>query len=89
MIRNDWLTASLLGATLILEAYPGSHNGFTRRVDLTREFPGAYKGEKNWLTHPPNVDFDYSLGLLAVGPEENLDQRNHLDLSEFLFEGIA
>lgn len=87
MIRNDWLKASLSGATLVLDAYPGSHNSFTRRVDLPRQFPGAYKGQKNWLVDPPKVDFDYSLGLLAIGPEENLDHRNHLDLSEFLFEG--
>lgn len=87
MIRNDWLKASLSGATLILEAYPGSHNSFTRQVDLRREFPGTYKGQKNCLTNPPNVDFDYSLGLLAIGPEEDLDKRNHLELSEFLLEG--
>lgn len=86
MIRNDWLTAKLVGSILTLTAYPRSHNSFTRDIDLRRLYPGAYRGnEASWNVHPPLIDFDDTTGLLAIGPEKTLDAREHIDPSEYLF----
>lgn len=66
MIENDWINANLKGSVITLTAYPGSHNSFTRPINLRRIFPGAYP---EWDKKPPTVDFDKEHGLLRVGIE--------------------
>ena len=86
MLRNDWLKARLQGSIVTLTAYPRSHNSFTRNIDLRQLYPGAYRGTPNsWDARPPNIDFDETTGLLAVGPESSLDQREHIQPSKYLF----
>jgi len=86
MIQNDWIRVQLHGSELILTAYPNSHNSYERRLDLRKMYPGAYKGPKNWDDKPPLVDFDREHGMLAVGSQEALDERMHIELSAYLFE---
>jgi hypothetical protein len=85
MISNDWIKAELHGSTIILTAYPDSHNRYKRTIDLKALFPGAYKGV--WDINPPKIDFDRTNGLLAVGFERDLDERNHILISDYLFKG--
>jgi len=85
MIKNGWLTAALQGTVVRLAVYPGSHNQYTRDIDLRAEFPGAYKGQRSWDLSPPNVDLDQEHAALAVGPETGLDDREHLDLTKWVF----
>jgi hypothetical protein len=85
MLKHDWLTATLKGSIVTLTAYPGTHNAYSRTIDLRRHFRGAYRGPKSWDETPPSVDFDLTNGLLAVGWEENLDEREHIEVSEHLF----
>jgi hypothetical protein len=87
MIQNDWIKADLKGSVVTVTAYPGSHNSFTRTLDLRRRFPGAYKYAPTWDERPPKIDFDKEHGLLRIGTENNLDHRDHIDLGEFLFVG--
>jgi hypothetical protein len=85
MIENDWLTADLKGSVIVLTAYPKSHNKYERKIDLKKLYPGAYGGQKSWDETPPLVEFDRGLGLLTVGTQPKLDDRNHIDVSEYLF----
>lgn len=86
MIQQGWLRAELSGRVVVLTAYPGGHNRFTRRIDLGSYYPGAYPG---WDTVLPKLDLKSSPGLLAVGPEDNPDDRNHVRLIDELWEGSA
>lgn len=85
MIKNGWLTVTLNGSVARLTVYPGSHYQFTRDIDLRDEFPGAYKGQRSWELNPPNVDLDSEHAALAVGTETNLDDREHIDLTKWVF----
>jgi hypothetical protein len=85
LTRLGRLTATLQGSVIELTAYPGSPHQFMRQLDLRREFPGAYGSHRSWDEYPPRVDWDYSNGLLAVGSEMNIDDRNHFEL-DFVFE---
>lgn len=80
MIRQGWITATLKGSTITVVAYPGSHNKFNRKVDLTKLFPGV----NDWSEAV--VDFDQTLGMLRIGSDPDLDQRDHIALEDFLFE---
>jgi hypothetical protein len=82
MVKNGWIKAEVKGSIITLTAYPGAHNAFTRTIDLRRIFPGAYP---HWDKNPPKLDLESSPGLLAVGPEDDPDDRDHLELREFLF----
>jgi hypothetical protein len=82
MVENGWIKATLKGSIITVTAYPGTHNSFTRTIDLRPTFPGAYP---HWDTNPPIVDFDRENGMLRVGRQANPDYRNHLDMGEFLF----
>lgn len=84
MAENGWLKASVEGHLLKIEAYP-SHHGYTREVDLRRQFPGAFRGQNTWLDSPPLVDIDRTNGLIAIGHDKALDRRNHINPAEFLF----
>jgi len=91
MVNHDWLKAELRGSVITLIAYPDSHNGFERTIDLRERFPGAYRhpgllyDQPGWEVNPPDVDFDKTLGLLTVGHAKNLDDRNHILVSDILF----
>jgi hypothetical protein len=87
MLKNDWITAKLKDSDIVLTAYPKSHNRYERVVNLREIFPGAFGGHGGWDQNPPKVEFDKTTGLLAVGTEDRLDDRNHLDVREFLFTG--
>jgi hypothetical protein len=87
MLKNDWITAKLKDSDIMLTAYPKSHNRYERVVNLREIFPGAFGGHGGWDQNPPKVEFDKTTGLLAVGTEDRLDDRNHLDVREFLFTG--
>lgn len=81
MFQNGWLKFHLEGPTLTIIAYPGSHNSYTRKVDLGKEYPGV-----SWDTSPMYVDLDpTSCGLLAVGPQKDMDYRIHIPLSSVLW----
>ncbi|MGA3123389.1 MAG: hypothetical protein ABSF69_21680 [Polyangiaceae bacterium] len=82
MVKNHWLKADLKGSVVTLTAYPGMHNAFTRTFDLQRIYPGAYP---YWDQNLPKLDLESSPGLLAVGPNDDPDHRDHLELTEFLF----
>ena len=86
MIGNGWLTAKLKGRIVTLTAYPGTHNTFTREIDLSREFPGAYPdNEQSWDRVPVYVDIDREHCALAVGTAKKTDDRNHIHLVDVLF----
>ena len=83
MVENDWVKADLNGHIVTLTAYPNTHNSFTRQLDLKQLFPGAYPA---WGQKTPKLDLKSSPGLLAVGPEDNPDDRNHIELQQVLFK---
>jgi len=87
MLSNGWLAVSISGSTLTLTAYPKSHNRYSRTLNLVDTYPGAYQGLNNWHQTPPSVDFDMARGLLAIGPSDNPDDRNHIEIAEVLFKG--
>jgi hypothetical protein len=81
MYRNGWIKYQLDGSILTLVAYPGTHNSFTRVVDLEGKYPGMV-----WDKYPIYVDFDpTTAALLAVGPEKDLDDRIHIPTSAILW----
>jgi hypothetical protein len=84
MLSKDWLTAKLTGSTITLTAYPGDHNSFHRKIDLRKEYPGQYKKAKPWEGKSVLVSF-HGAGLLAVGPDEEPNERHHLPIVDFLF----
>jgi len=88
MIRQGWLRTKLSRHLVTLTAYPGSHNSFTRLVDLKQEFPGAYSDQiaKSWDERPPIVDLDAEHVALRVGPDRNPDHREHIRLTDVLWE---
>lgn len=86
MIENNWLKVDLYGDIIVLTAYPNSHNSYERYINLREIFPGAYIHGKTWDKDPPKLYLDGSSGLLAVGTQENPDDRNHLDLVDIIFE---
>jgi hypothetical protein len=81
--ENGWLKVTLKGSIVTLTAYQGTHNSFSRTLDLKKIFPGAYP---SWACEQVKLDLVSSPGLLAVGPEDNPDHRNHLELRKYLFE---
>lgn len=88
MIKNDWLKAQLKGRVVTLTAYPGTHNSFTREIDLSREFPGAYPNDPqfSWDSRTIYADLDDEHCALAVGPEKNKDNREHILLTKVMFK---
>ncbi len=80
MMKNEWLKAEIRGSDLILTAYPGSHNSFTRTIDLKKEYPGV-----DWVRSPVYVDLDETSGLIAVGTEKNKDDRTHIPADSVLW----
>jgi len=86
MIKNRWLKAEREGSIVKLTAYPSSHNKYERKIDLREEFPGSYDGPRSWDTTPPNVDLDEEHAALAVGRKESLDDREHIDLTKWVFK---
>jgi len=86
MIKNRWLKAELEGSKVKLTAYPASHNKYTREIDLREEFPGAYDGPRSWDLDPPKIDLDEEHAALAVGREAALDDREHIDLTKWIFK---
>jgi hypothetical protein len=82
MIDNDWVKAEIKDRVVTVTAYPNSHNNFIRKINLSQYYPGAYP---RWDTTRPKLDLKSSPGLLAVGPNDNPDDRNHILLSEVLF----
>ncbi len=87
MIRNRWLKAEVSGSIVTLTAYPGQHNAFVRRIDLTKELPGAYdpQTQPNWAEQTLLVSLDPTTSLLAVGPNPEMDHRDHFDLGPILW----
>jgi hypothetical protein len=85
MANQQRLCATLSGSVITFTAYSGSPRQFTRRLDLRSHFGGAYSGSNAWDENPPRLDWDPSNGLLAVGHEENIDHRCHIDV-DCLFE---
>lgn len=85
MVNNGWIKAQLKGSSIILIAYPDSHNRYEKVIDLKKRFPGAYGGHGGWDQNLPKIDFDKTNGLLAIGTEKNLDDRNHIPIDEYLF----
>lgn len=88
MMRRNWLKAEVKGSTLVLTAYPGSHNSFTRKVDLRKRNPGSYEPNHhpNWDKVPLHVDFDEENCMLAIGPEKDSDDRDHIPVFKVLWE---
>lgn len=82
MVDNDWVNVEITNRIVTITAYPDSHNSFLRRIDLSQYYPGAYP---RWDTVRPRLDLKSSPGLLAVGPNDDPDDRNHILLSEVLF----
>lgn len=86
MIAQGWLTAEMAGSVVTLTAYPKSHNKFTRTLDLRDEFPGAYSdNEQSWDRVQVFCDLDQEHNALAVGTKKNMDDRNHIRLTDLLF----
>lgn len=86
MMQNGWLKAKIQGRIVTLTAYPGSHNRFTREIDLSRKFPGAYTdNEQSWDRVPVYADLDREHCALAVGDAKKMDNRNHIHLVDVLF----
>lgn len=86
MLKNGWLKAELKGRVVTLTGYPGTHNAFTREIDLSREFPGAYpNNEQSWDRVTVYVDLDHDHCALAVGTTKKMDDRNHIYLGDVLF----
>jgi hypothetical protein len=86
MANNDWITLELNGSVVTITAYPKSHNKFTRTLDLQDQFPGAYKNEKSWSQKEIFVSVDEEHASLAVGPQREMDLRNHIRLDKILWE---
>lgn len=88
MIDNGWLAFELSSHLVTLTAYPNSHNRFFRTIDLKSEFPGAYSRNvlQPWDSNPPLIDLDGEHAALAVGRDQNLDNRNHIDLTKWIFQ---
>jgi len=84
MVSNNWIDIAVDGSSVMVTAYPGADNTFTRKIDLRTMFPGAYP---SWGVEPPVVDLDREHALLRVGTASNPDHRNHIDMSEFMFVG--
>jgi len=93
MIDNGWLSAVVKGDVVLLTAYPKTNSSFQRKIELRKEFPGAFRSQTQGYNRPGwdgknlLVDLDSENALLAVGPAENPDERNHLLLSKILFVG--
>ncbi len=87
MIKNGWLKVQLKGRVVTLTAYPGTHNSFTREINLSREFPGAYPADPqfSWESRNVQADLDAEHCALAVGPEKNKDDREHILLTKVMF----
>jgi hypothetical protein len=87
MLKNGWLKAELKGRVVTITAYPDTRNSFTREIDLSQEFPGAYPdNERSWDVIPVYVNLDPEHCALAVGGTKKMDDRNHIYLGDVLFE---
>jgi hypothetical protein len=87
MIKNGWIKAQLKDRIVTITAYPNTHNSFTREIDLGKEFPGAYEDQPwSWDCVPVSVSLDPEHCALAVGPEKNTDDREHILLTNVMFK---
>ncbi len=82
MIVKDWLTAELHGFRLVLTAYPGSRNRFTRSINLRAEFPDAYVGRESWAARTPAIELDHTSAAVWIG--RGAGQRR-IDLVDWMF----
>jgi hypothetical protein len=88
MIARAWIRADVVGSKLVVAAYPGTRNAYTGTLDLETELPGAYttdQGDHSYKVNPPRCNFDLTIALLAVGHSDDLDDRNHFEVSDLLF----
>jgi len=80
------LTARLDGSVITLTATPEGQEPVVGRLDLRAEFPGAYLDAPwSWDRVPLFCDIDAAHGAVAVGPEERLDDREHVRLTDIMF----
>jgi hypothetical protein len=70
---------------LVLTAYPGSDNAFTRRIDLRRRYPDRYAGRRSWAKRPPDVRLDRDTGLIVVGCGDRDGDSVRIDPTKVLF----
>ena len=86
MLNNQWLTAQLTGHIIKLTAYPGTHNSYTREIDLRKKFPGAYTDNQySWDQRTVYMNIDPDHCAIAVGVQEKMDARNHIYIPDVLF----
>ena len=86
MFYNQWLTAQLTGHIIRLTAYPGTHNSYTRKIDLRKKFPGAYTDNQySWDRRTVYMDLDPDHCAIAVGVKKKMDDRNHIYIPDVLF----
>jgi hypothetical protein len=87
--HNGWIKVSLHGNVVTLTVYPGTSGEFKRTIDLEEEFPGRFDGsllDGVWMPTIEHVKIMADDALLAIGEEENLDHRDHMDLISLIFK---
>lgn len=87
MMDRGWLTVSMTGTTVTLDAYPNTPNTFQRQINLFDLFAADYVQSLK----PEDVAFSLEMACLAIGPREldvgpgEPDWRDHVPISNFLW----
>ena len=88
MLAKRWLAVSRKGRVVTLTAYPGE-DVFSRKLDLGVWYPGAYTrmdSDYCWDNRKIYVDLAGEYSAVAVGPEEEVDDREFIRISDILFQ---
>jgi hypothetical protein len=74
MIRNDWLKVRLVGSSIVLSAYPQSHNRFERTLDVLYMIPNESIAKK---VTPKDVALNEEFAFLELFPQRDEGKRQH------------
>jgi hypothetical protein len=84
MLSQQWLEVTVVNGVAKLLVYPGTHNEYTRTVDLKKRLPGLVDWNKEGKS--VIVDFDREAAGLRVGTKKTPpDLRNKFELAPILF----
>jgi hypothetical protein len=82
MIRKGWLKVRLDGGTIVIGAYPKSHNRFERTVELLDLIPNESIAKK---VTPKDVALNEEFACLELFPQRDEAKRDHEPLPDILW----
>jgi hypothetical protein len=82
MIRNGWLEARLVGGTIVVCAYPKSHNRFERTMELLAMIPNKEIAKK---VTAKDVALNEEFAFLEIFPHRHEAKRQHEPLEGLLW----